>query len=168
MPGVRWHHSMRPPPPPLPAGHTAHPPPTSKANAGSRGYLSIAERKESQIHSDSAGVILSHHSQPVLCPHVLLLTSSPETFSRLTPSLYTSLPLFIARLLVLGRLLRSPRRVYTPTTFDFSPPDQSSTPSRIRHKLLQCPKRREARCRAARSRRPRHRMYIMQAASQRG
>jgi hypothetical protein len=121
-----------------------------------------------QIHSDSAGVILSH-SQPVLCPHVQADLRSLPRLSRLKhASLFLSLFIHCA-FAGAGSLatLLSPCTQPIPRIRLFAL-DRSSTASRIRHKLFQCPRRREARCRAARSRRPRHRMYIQQAASQRG
>ena len=159
MPRVRWHHSMRP---------ARRPHGTSPACRVVRLLIdSRAQTDASQIHSYSAGVILSHLSASALSTQTCVpFFRDFLTSTHLTPPL--PLSLFKARLLVLGRLLRSSRRVCTSTTFDFSPPDQYRTPSRIRHKLLQCLRRREARCRAAQSKRPRHRMYIMQVASQRG
>lgn len=144
--------------------------PAAHTNAGSCGYLSIAGRKEMLIRSTrSASAAQASYSLIQCFVHTCTQTyTSLPTRSRLCTPHSSSSSLFIVRLLVLGRLLRSSRRVDTSTTSDFSPPDRFSTPSRIRHKLPQCPRRREARCKAVRSKRPRHRMYITQVASQRG
>lgn len=126
-----------------------------------------AGRKDMEIHIHYSvlGVILSH-SQPVLCSHVLDPHPLP-TLSRFTPP--HPLSLHSLRVCWCWVACYAPLAVCTKhTTFDFSPPDRISTPSRIRHKLPQCPRRREARCRAAQSKRPRHRTHIMQVASLRG
>ena len=144
-------------------GRTAKAPCTSPAccRVARRVIDKVAGRKDMEIHS-VLGVILSH-SQPVLCSHVLDPHPLP-TLSRLTPPHPLSLyPLRVCWCWVACYALLA--ACTQPVAFDFSPPDRSSTPSRIRHKPFQCPRRREARCRAARSKRPRHRTYIMQLAS---
>jgi hypothetical protein len=70
-------------------GLTAHPPPSSKADAGSRGYLSIAGRKDADPLIQRRRHTLSL-SASALSTRASRLTLSPETFS---PQTRLTLPL---------------------------------------------------------------------------